>query len=149
MPSSYMRGSMLTYFDLASGKILRTRRQREFDLSVQLMKDEQGRVIAIEKNMYGQDVDTLIIDLMKDLVLTTIKNASHQIFMQTSRSRIVMVHDEKKSRVCLAYVDSLKDETCINDTMITRDTIYGITASKARLVVPLDNGRGKQTFSVE
>lgn len=151
-PNSYMPGTVLTYFDLASGKVLRTRRLEMYQLNPVLVANEQGHIVSIEHSFYQRDEKIQIVDVVPNKVLAEVPNESPSLIFVAASGKIVLAHARADGAVALAYVDSLSDETVVQDPMITTDSLYDAELNGAQMSLSLHDAdrssRGVQTFTV-
>ena len=116
-PNSYMPGSVLSYFNLETGKLLRRQRLELYKLAADLVEDEQGHVLTVERDIYNSHrkrATNLVVDLTAHQVLRKIDTDKINFYVMKSKSgRAVQASRNEQGQMCFADLKVPTAQTCV------------------------------------
>jgi hypothetical protein len=141
-PDSYEPGTILTYLDLTSGQVLRTRTVPKDQLTTELVDVIPGELLAVERvNHFTEGSELEVVDLFSNSVISS----SNQVFLigpsfHTEQGTLLGLTGQDSSGVCVTELIQLSAQTCISDPLVRGAVEYGYApfeVDTGRILLPL------------
>ncbi|MGZ3694786.1 MAG: hypothetical protein ACXWQO_11425, partial [Bdellovibrionota bacterium] len=141
VPNSYMPGTILTYVELATGKVLRRIDHDNYQLFGQAVV-VNGRILSLETVNDFQAEGYQLVDVVSGKVLQSGDHLLPSKVIQTASGHILALKANAQKQVCVFDLEIPSDATCLSDPLLQADGLkYGyepreIGETVGKLVLP-------------
>jgi len=138
-PNSYMPGTILTYINAKTGKVLRTMKDglRQYAAHLNQAGDT---VVALEVDRMAGLSQYNVVDVGNDSVITSGHGAILGGPVVSGSGQLVAVEATENGPVCVFNVLDPSLETCVNDPQVSGNALFGykpLAVRPGRLELPL------------